>query len=111
MNTPPGITVKISNKEYQVNCPKGNESELFDAAQYLDLKMREIRNTGKVIGTERIAIMAALNIAHELLSHKTEIINNEQAFVERLYYLQKKISGALIKNEKPKTQTVLDNTY
>lgn len=61
------VTVKILEKEYQVACPEDQESELISSARYLDKQMRGIRDTGKVIGLERIAVMAALNISFELL--------------------------------------------
>lgn len=59
--------VSILGKEYQVACPAEQHAELLLSARYLDEQMRAIRATGKVIGLERIAVMAALNIAHELL--------------------------------------------
>ncbi len=66
------IKVHILGKEYPVVCPQEEEHELLIAARYLDDKMRKIRDTGRVIGTERIAVMAALNIAHEFLSTRVE---------------------------------------
>ncbi|MCB1853685.1 MAG: cell division protein ZapA [Pseudomonadales bacterium] len=67
MSQPNTVTVKILDKEYQVACPAEQEAELMVSAKYLDKQMRGIRDTGKVIGLERIAVMAALNISHELL--------------------------------------------
>ena len=64
------VSVDIIDKEYQVACPADEESALTTAARYLDQHMRDIRSTGKVIGLERVAIMAALNISHELLALK-----------------------------------------
>lgn len=61
------VTVKILEKEYQVACPEDQEAELVVSAKYLDKQMRSIRDSGKVIGLERIAVMAALNISYELL--------------------------------------------
>jgi cell division protein ZapA len=61
------VTVTILDKDYQVTCPVEQEAELVVSASYLDKQMRSIRETGKVIGLERIAVMAALNISHELL--------------------------------------------
>ena len=61
------VTVAILDKEYQVACPEEQQSELVVSAKYLDKQMRAIRESGKVIGIERIAVMAALNISHELL--------------------------------------------
>ena len=67
MNQPNTVTVKILEKEYQVACPEEQEADLIVSAKYLDKQMRDIRDTGKVIGLERIAVMAALDISYELL--------------------------------------------
>ena len=61
------INVRILDKEYQVACPEDQQAELIVSAKYLDKQMRSIRDSGKVIGLERIAVMAALNISYELL--------------------------------------------
>lgn len=61
------VIVKLLDKEYQVACPSGQQQALVRSANYLDSQMRNIRSTGKVIGLERIAVMAALNISNELL--------------------------------------------
>jgi cell division protein ZapA len=62
------LEVFILDKSYRINCPESEQESLRSSAQYLDRKMREIRASGKVIGLERIAVIAALNISHELLS-------------------------------------------
>lgn len=67
MSQPHTVTVKILDKDYQVACPEEQEMALISSAKYLDKQMRSIRETGKVIGLERIAVMAALNISYELL--------------------------------------------
>ena len=67
MSPPNTVTVKILDKDYQVACPAEQEAELIVSAKYLDKQMRSIRSTGKVVGLERIAVMAALNISYELL--------------------------------------------
>ena len=67
MSPPNTVTVKILEKEYQVACPEEQEAALVISAKYLDKQMRGIRDSGKVIGLERIAVMAALNISYELL--------------------------------------------
>ncbi|HCW89156.1 MAG TPA: cell division protein ZapA [Marinobacter sp.] len=68
---PNTVEVKILDKEYLVACPDDARSALLNAADHLDTRMREIRASGKVFGTERIAVMAALNIAHDLLERDT----------------------------------------
>lgn len=62
------LDVSILDREFRVACPEDEREELQEAVAYLDKKMREIRDTGKIASVERIAIMAALNIAHELLT-------------------------------------------
>ncbi len=60
------INIKILEKEYQVGCPPDERAALLDSAELLNSKMREIRDSGRVVGLERIAVMAALNIANDL---------------------------------------------
>ena len=60
-----GVTITVMGREFRVAAPDGEERQLLASVDYLNKKMREIRDTGKVVGNERIAIMAALNIAHE----------------------------------------------
>jgi cell division protein ZapA (FtsZ GTPase activity inhibitor) len=62
MTQPQTVTVKILDKDYPIHCPPQQRANLESAARYLDGKMREIRNSGKVIGADRIAVLAALNI-------------------------------------------------
>ncbi len=64
------VFVKILDKEYQVACPREERQALVESAQLLDERMKAIRGTGAVIGLERIAVMAALNLSHELLQAK-----------------------------------------
>jgi cell division protein ZapA len=61
------LDVSILGREYRVGCKESERDELLLAVQLLDRRMREIRDSGKIAGTERIAVMAALNIANELL--------------------------------------------
>ncbi len=61
------VSVRILEKEYQVSCPADERTALLDSAEILNAKMREIRDSGKVVGLERVAVMAALNMANELL--------------------------------------------
>ena len=87
MKTQRTVTLKILGRELQVNCPEGQEHELMDAAHYLDQTMHSIRKQGRVIGLERIAMMAALNITHELLqvrSQREDYINTVNHGLQRL---------------------------
>ena len=81
MNDAQTVTVSILDKEYQVNCRADEVADLKQSASYLDEKMREIKSGSSVFGLERIAVMAALNIAHDLLmqSRKTDQVVDSQA--------------------------------
>ena len=61
------IDIRILEREYQFSTPPDEEEKLISAAKFLNQRMKEIRDGGRVVGTERIAVMAALNLAHELL--------------------------------------------
>jgi cell division protein ZapA len=64
------LTISLMGREFRVGCPEGEEAQLLAAVEHLNRKLKEVRDTGKVVGNERIAIMAALNIAHEYLSNQ-----------------------------------------
>ena len=61
------VSVRILDKEYQISCPLDERTDLLDSAEILNAKMREIRDSGRVVGLDRIAVMAALNMANDLL--------------------------------------------
>ena len=65
---PKSLQINVMGREFRVACPENEQKGLLEAVDYLNRKMTEIRDHGKIIGIERIAIMAALNIAHELLT-------------------------------------------
>lgn len=60
------VVVSILDKDYQVACPTEERQALLDAAAELDRRMRDVRQSGHIIGLERIAVMVALNLCHEL---------------------------------------------
>jgi cell division protein ZapA len=64
---PTRVNVRILDRDYQVACPPGEQDALLESAKLLNGKMRDIRKSGAVIGLDRIAVMAALNLAHEFL--------------------------------------------
>lgn len=102
-----GICVRILEKEFRVACAKNQESALREAAQYLDKQMRQIRQAGRVIGLDRIAVMAALNITNELLTLKNKGPEAAgESFVQRLKLLQEKIDGVLTHEFKKEAPTV-----
>jgi cell division protein ZapA len=70
MSESKSLQITIMGRDFRVACAEDEQAGLLQAVDYLNKKMLEIRDNGKVIGLERIAIMAALNIAHELLSVK-----------------------------------------
>ncbi len=70
---PVPVTISILDKEFRIACPPAEKDALLASAQYLDRKMREVRNTGKVVGIDRISVMTALNIAHELLNCQRQL--------------------------------------
>ncbi|RLA02734.1 MAG: cell division protein ZapA [Gammaproteobacteria bacterium] len=89
------ITVNIMDREFRVNCQESEQQNLLDSAATLDQRMRDIRDTGRVIGVDRIAIMAALNLASELLSTEgssDEIIDMTNQSINRM---QEKIETSL----------------
>jgi cell division protein ZapA len=61
------VSVRILDKEYQIACPSSERTDLLDSAEILNSKMREIRDSGRVVGLDRIAVMAALNMANDLI--------------------------------------------
>lgn len=70
MSDAKAVDVSLFGRQFRLACPPGEEKQLMAAVQLADTKMKELHDSGKVVGTERIALMAALNIAHELVSKK-----------------------------------------
>lgn len=93
-----GVTVRILDKEFRIACPREERDDLLEAARFLDGKMREIRDSRKVIGTDRIAVMAALNITHELLQVRNSGGRTDNTVVSRINKLQDRIETALQKH-------------
>lgn len=89
------ISVRIMDMEYRVACPPDEEHFLQDAARYLNATMRDIRDTGKVLGTERIAVMAALNISYELLNARRRMDGFEQDTQARIQALLEQVEQTL----------------
>ncbi len=89
------IAVSILGKEYRIACEPGTEDELISSARFLDMRMREVRGSGKVIGTDRIAVMVALNLAHELLSEKSDQDSAASSANKRIRSLRERIEIAL----------------
>ena len=89
------VSIKILDKDYRIACAPDEEQGLRESARILDGKMREIRRTGRVIGTDRIAVMAALNIAHELFQLRKSRTVDGVEIDPRLALLQERVAQAL----------------
>ncbi len=97
---PQTLDITILDRELRVACPDDERAELLDAVAYLDKRMREIRDAGKVASVERIAIMAALNIAHELLTTRLGSGFDMAEFKRRMAAMQATIDTALAEQDK-----------
>jgi cell division protein ZapA len=93
------VSVRLLEREYQVACPAEERSDLLDSAEYLDGKMREIRDSGKVVGLDRIAVIAALNIANELIKQRKQCTVVEGDLGARLRSLRERMEVALEKGQ------------
>lgn len=95
------VSVRILDKDYQVACPPEERGALLESARLLDERMREIKRSGSVIGLERIAVMVALNLSHELMQAEQR---STEAMRARLDQLNLKLDSAL-KGETPTDQS------
>ena len=93
------VSVRLLDREYQVACPAEERSDLLDSAEYLDAKMRELRESGNVVGLERIAVIAALNIANELIKQRRQGTVVEGDLGARLRSLRERVESALEKGQ------------
>ena len=93
------VTVNILDREYQVNCKTEEIAELTSTAKYLDGEMKKIRDTGKVLGMDRIAVMAALNISHEFLNLNQDNSETKQDNSVRISTLTSKIEQSLARQK------------
>ena len=89
------VTVQVMDRNFQVKCPKEQTSELKESAEYLDKKMQDLRENGKVLGPERIAVMAALNIVNDLLKEQNQRRQYMDTMSSRIHGLRAKIENAL----------------
>lgn len=94
------LTISLLGREFRVACPEGEEARLMAAVDHLNRKLKEVRDTGKVTGNERIAIMAALNIAHELVSNSGKGNTggapfDASAYKRRILAMQETVEAAL----------------
>jgi cell division protein ZapA len=96
---PARVSVRIMEKEYVVACPYEERSALLDAAEFLNGRMREIRDSGKVVGHDRIAVMAALNLAHEFLRNRERESKLDSGVGHRVRALRERVDSALEKGQ------------
>lgn len=94
MNNQESLTIKILEKEYRVSCPPDEKDGLIASADMLNKKLNEIKSKGSVIGTERIAVMAALNMSHELLNGRSLITEHDE-LNNRIENLSEKIDNGM----------------
>ena len=93
------VSVRILDKEYQVACPASERTDLLDSAEILNAKMREIRDGGRVVGLDRIAVMAALNMANDLMHAKVRDQALDGDISDRLKLISDRVDNVLSGNQ------------
>jgi cell division protein ZapA len=91
------VTIRILEKEYHIACPRDEKDELLTSAEYLNRRMREIRNSAGVVGADKIAILAALNICHEFLTQQSQ----QKHWNARMQSLQERIDTIIRESPLP----------
>lgn len=94
-NMPDTVTLRILDKEYQVSCPPAEQESLLKSARYLDENMRKIKARGNIHGLEKIAVMAALNITHDMLGKSQQLNQNQHLTAQQLKQIEDKIDRCL----------------
>jgi cell division protein ZapA len=89
------VKLNILDKEYRVACPIGEEESLHASAHLLNARIQEVQDRGKAIGTDRVAVMAALNLANDFLAQKNDWERSSKSFYTRIRSLQDRIDLAL----------------
>ena len=93
------VSVRILEKEYFISCPYEERSALLDSAEFLNSRMREIRDSGKVVGLDRIAVMVALNLANELLKLRDREAKLEGEMTDRVRQMRERVESTLEKGQ------------
>jgi cell division protein ZapA len=96
---PARVSVRILEKEYAMTCPYEERSALLDSAEFLNARMREVRDSGKVVGSDRIAVMVALNLANEYLKLKEREAKLESEASGRVKALRERVEAQLAKGQ------------
>ena len=89
------VSVRILDKEYQVACPANERTDLLDSAEILNNKMREIRDSGRIVGLDRIAVMAALNMANDLMHAQARDLQLDGDISDRLKSRSDRVESVL----------------
>jgi len=89
------VSISILGREYQISCPPDEEEALRKSAKYLDKQMESVKTRGSTLAFEKVAVMAALNICHELLQKSQQVVVSESDSLDRIKSLQDKIEAAL----------------
>ncbi len=92
---PARVNVRILDRDYMVACPHDERPALLDAAEYLNARMREVRDSGKVVGLDRVAVMVALNMANELLQLRTRGSRVTVEASDKVRALRERLDSAL----------------
>ena len=96
---PEQVTIKILEKEYKVSCQKNEKNNLLASAELLNIKMKEIRDSGKVVGLDRVAVMAALNLANELIQKQDEGNILKDIVESRIKSMSESLDSAISSNQ------------
>ena len=99
------ITLTIMDKDYVVGCTEDEREALLASVDFLNAKLKEQRDSGKVIGNERVAVMAALNIAHEYLENQRRLESTTSGLGDGLQRIQLKVEAALARSAGPQGKT------
>jgi len=98
MSTEVNTTIEILGKTYQIKCPEADVAALHQAAEYLEQKMTEMRDTGNVLSIDRIAVITALNISHQFLSLEKQTTLQANTIQHSIKSLESKLENALLKS-------------
>lgn len=90
------VTIELLNKSYSIKCPSEAVSLLQKAAHFLEERMKQVRDNGGVLSFDRIAVIAALNLAYEFLLLESERVSQHQTLEQRLLALQEKIESVMV---------------
>jgi cell division protein ZapA len=93
------VTVRILDKDYVIACPPEERAELLESVEVLNGKMREIRDSGKIVGLDRVAVMAALNLTHDMLRLRNRDKRVEGEFQGRVRALRERVDTTLARNQ------------